>query len=97
MKISRRDQEDFEFLTANARAAKSLRLTHFLHLDQPVGIWNYIRIANEIAERVPAGRLLDWGCGFGQMTYLLRRRGFEVTPYDVGPADARLPDIPLGI
>ena len=91
----RRDEEDFEFLLATAGAARSQKLTHFLHLDQPVGIWNYIRIANEIASNVPPGRLLDWGCGFGQMTYLLRRRGFEVTPFDVGPENRRLPDTPL--
>ena len=95
MTVSRRDREDFEFLSATARAARAQHLTHFVHLDQPVGIWNYIRIANEMSQRVPLGRLLDWGCGFGQMTYLLRRRGFEVTAFDVGAADARLPDVPL--
>src|SRR5439155_1653391 len=50
---------------------------------------------NEIAERIPSGRLLDWGCGFGQMTYLLRRRGFDVTAFDVGAEDASLPQLPL--
>jgi len=77
------------------RVAAAKKLPYFLHLDQAVGIWNYIRIANEIADRVPAGRLLDWGCGYGQMTYLLRRRCFDVTPFDVGPADTVLPDVPL--
>jgi SAM-dependent methyltransferase len=89
------DQEDYEFLLTTARAAKAQGLSHFPHLDQPIGIWNYIRIANEIAERIPRGRLLDWGCGFGQMTYLLRRRGFDVTAFDIGPDDTRLPDVPL--
>jgi SAM-dependent methyltransferase len=92
---NRRDHDDYEFLLATARAGRALGLSNFVHLDQPIGIWNYIRIANEIAERIPAGRLLDWGCGFGQMTYLLRRRGFEVTAFDVGPEDASLPDVPL--
>lgn len=95
LKRTRFDQEDFEFLAETARAAKAQRLDRFLHLDQPVGIWNYIRIANEIAERIPPGRLLDWGCGFGQMTYLLRRRGFEVTPFDIGTTVENLPDLPL--
>ena len=95
MKPTRRDQEDFELLLSTARAAKAQGLSHFVHLDQPVGIWNYIRIANDIAERVPTGRLLDWGCGFGQMTYLLARRGFDVVPFDIGADDAHLPDVPL--
>ena len=89
------DAEDYEFLLATARSAKAQGLTYFQHLDQPIGIWNYIRIANEITQRVPRGRLLDWGCGFGQMTYLMRRRGFDVTAYDIGPADQKLPDVPL--
>jgi SAM-dependent methyltransferase len=29
------------------------------------------------------------------MTYLLKRRGFEVVPFDIGAADAALPDVPL--
>jgi SAM-dependent methyltransferase len=88
------DQEDFDFLALTATAARQQGLSHFQHLDQPIGILNYIRIANEIAAAVPAGRLLDWGCGFGQMTYLLRRRGFDVVPFDVGP-DISYPNVPL--
>ena len=95
MKTTRRDQEDYEFLLSNARSAKALGLSHFVHLDQPIGIWNYIRIANEMAARLPSGRLLDWGCGFGQMTYLLGRRGFDVVAFDIGPEDALLPNVPL--
>src|SRR5207247_2344200 len=92
---NQRDYDDYEFLLATAQAGKAKGLSNFAHLDQPIGIWNYIRIANEIAERIPSGRLLDWGCGFGQMTYLLGRRGFDVTAFDVGPEDAALPDVPL--
>jgi SAM-dependent methyltransferase len=91
----RRDQRDYDFLLANARAGKALGLSHFVHLDQPIGIWNYIRIADDITRQVPPGALLDWGCGYGQMTYLLRRRGFQVTPFDIGESTkAALPDIP---
>jgi SAM-dependent methyltransferase len=90
-----RDTADFDFLLDVARAGKRLRLSHFLHLDQPIGIWNYIRIANEIADTVPTGHLLDWGCGMGQMTYLLRGRGFDVVPYDIAATVETLPDLPL--
>ena len=55
-----------------------------------------MRIADDIVRQVPRGDVLDWGCGFGQMTYLLRRRGLHVTPFDVGdPAASHLPDVPL--
>lgn len=95
MSAADRDRADYDFLMTTARAARAQQLANFVHLDQPVGVWNYIRIANEMERALPAGRLLDWGCGFGQMTYLLRRRGFDVTPFDVGPEDTKLPDVPL--
>lgn len=91
-----RNVEEYDFLRANAAAGSARGLTHFAHLDQPIGIWNYIRIADAIAAQAPPGDLLDWGCGYGQMTYLLRRRGFRVTPFDIGdPASVALPDIPI--
>jgi SAM-dependent methyltransferase len=93
--MTARDQADYEFLLHNARVGQALGLKAFIHLDQPIGLWNYIRIANDIARQTPPGRLLDWGCGYGQMTYLLEQRGFRVTPFDIGAPDAALPDIPL--
>jgi SAM-dependent methyltransferase len=90
-----RDQEDFAFLLASANEGQRQGLSAFIHLDQPIGILNYIRIANTISRQVAPGRLLDWGCGLGQMTYLLRRRGFDVTAYDLGDPHDQLPDIPL--
>src|SRR5688500_11625103 len=95
MRFNERDRDDFDFLLENARAGKALGLDHFLHLDQHIGIWNYIRIANEIAERTPTPNLLDWGCGMGQMTYLLRRRGLDVTAFDVGGETAESLQMPL--
>jgi SAM-dependent methyltransferase len=90
------DQEDFRFLMENARSLRAQGLDHLLHLDQPVGMWNYIRMANEIADVVPPCRMLDWGCGLGQMSYLLRRRGFDVSAYELGSTiDNDLPDMPL--
>ncbi len=80
-------RHEYQFLLENARAAQSLGLACCQHLDQRLGFWSYLRIADDIARRVPAGRLLDWGCGVGQMTWLLRRRGFEVTAFDIGEAE----------
>jgi SAM-dependent methyltransferase len=93
--VTEQDRRDYAFLLENAEVARERQVPFALHLDQPVNLWNYIRIANDIARQVPAGTLLDWGCGYGQMTYLLRQRGFQVTAYDVGEPDARLPDLPL--
>ena len=91
-----RDREDLQFFLENARYLREKGMSRFIHLDQPSGIWNYIRMANEIAERVPRGRILDWGCGLGQMTYLLRRRGFEVVPFEIGSTiDNDVPEMPL--
>lgn len=44
----------------------------------------YEAIADRIAADAP-GRVLDWGCGWGQMTALLRRRGLAVQAYDYAP------------
>jgi SAM-dependent methyltransferase len=93
--LSTIDQEDFDFLLANAKAGVEQGIADFIHLDQPIGIRNYLRIANDIRENVAPGTMLDWGCGFGQMTYLMRRRGFDVTPFDIGAVDKQMPDIPL--
>lgn len=95
MKPSALDNEDFAFLAENAREGRKLHLDHFQHLDQPVGIWNYIRIANEIAGTNRRGRLLDWGCGLGQMSYLLARRGFDVVSYDIAVTADQLPRLPI--
>jgi SAM-dependent methyltransferase len=90
------DIEDFAFLQKNARFGIAMGLSHFLHMDQPIGLWNYIRIANDIAKRISSGaRVLDWGCGMGQMTYLMKRRGFEVVSFDVREPGDALPTTPL--
>ena len=88
MNRTRLDQTDFDVLLRVTQAGKASGLTHFTHLDQPIGIWNYIRIANSIAKTVPSGHVLDWGCGYGQMTYLLKRRGLQVTAFDIGESAA---------
>jgi SAM-dependent methyltransferase len=89
------DRADFLFLMRNAEAAKRLGVITISHLDQAPGLWSYIRIANDIVREAPPGRLLDWGCGYGQMTYLLRRRGLAVTSCDYVPEGSRLPDLPI--
>ena len=55
------------------------------HLASPLSRRDYVRMSDDTAAATSGPRLLDWGCGYGQMSYLLARRGFEVTSYDVGP------------
>jgi 2-polyprenyl-3-methyl-5-hydroxy-6-metoxy-1,4-benzoquinol methylase len=37
----------------------------------------YVAIADRVAGERP-GRVLDWGCGHGQISHLLRQRGVDV-------------------
>jgi SAM-dependent methyltransferase len=60
------------------RRANDVNLRHALQLRE------YEAIADRIAADAP-GRLLDWGCGFGYMTALLRGRGLDVTAFDFRP------------
>ena len=41
----------------------------------------YEALADRLAATSP-GRVLDWGCGWGQVTKLLSERGVEVEPFD---------------
>jgi SAM-dependent methyltransferase len=76
------------------RRSDDVNLSHALQLRE------YEAIADRIARDAP-GRTLDWGCGFGQMTALLRARGLEVEAFDFRPAEpesgprplARYPDV----
>jgi 2-polyprenyl-3-methyl-5-hydroxy-6-metoxy-1,4-benzoquinol methylase len=52
----------------------------------------------ERVERERPGRVLDWGCGHGQITDLMRRRGIDVTAFDYregsDPGTVRLEHFP---
>lgn len=41
----------------------------------------YRTLASDLARRRP-GRLLDWGCGWGQVTALLREQGVDAVAFD---------------
>lgn len=69
-----------------------LRRTHDPHyyLSADSALLNYIRMADEIAATLPPGaRVLDWGAGQGQMSFLLQRRGLDVTAYDLERAQRK--------
>lgn len=66
-----------------ALAGISLGNEDLEHLSNKAGTANYVRIADEIKKNLKTGKILDWGCGYGHMTYLIRARGLSVTGYEV--------------
>ena len=51
----------------------------------------YRALVRDLAARGP-GRVLDWGCGWGQVTALLREAGVETTAFDYR-AEAEAPGV----
>lgn len=88
----RAQSSEAEYILSFGRASDRPDL---VHLQSPFSVANYIRIADEVARLAHrTGRaggetgppaVLDWGAGFGQLSYLLARRGCAVTSYDLGP------------
>jgi 2-polyprenyl-3-methyl-5-hydroxy-6-metoxy-1,4-benzoquinol methylase len=54
----------------------------------------YAALADRIAADRP-GKVLDWGCGWGQVSALLRERGVDVHPFDYRPAEPEVGQAPL--
>ena len=46
----------------------------------------YAAIADRIAHDRP-GPVLDWGCGWGQVSHLLKERGVEISAFDFRPGE----------
>jgi SAM-dependent methyltransferase len=55
-----------------------------VHIRSAPQMLQYRAIVDRIAGDRP-GRTLDWGCGFGQVSHLLRERGVDVVPFDYRP------------
>jgi len=66
-----------------ARAIRGQEGKAIRHLDHSASVRRYCRKADEVATVVGKGRILDWGCLYGQMTFLLERRGLTVVPFDL--------------
>lgn len=64
------------------------------HLRAPLQMRQYEQLVDGVAASSP-GRVLDWGCGFGQITSMLASRGVDVTSYewreDAPPTSAEVP------
>lgn len=85
-------REELDKLQEFAKIGKNFGNKDLEHLDSRMGAFNYIRIADFIAKHAahawPSASLmqetfLDWGAGYGQITWLLRNRGLDARGYNV--------------
>lgn len=71
------------------RDARALRAAGAGALDPiatPAAFYRYVALAHFVSALLPPGaRVLDWGGGYGHLTYLLRRLGLDALSYGVEP------------
>ncbi len=85
---SRAESEEMAALARAVERSQTEGCAGLHHLSTPLGRDNYLCKADIVKNLQPkGGRLLDWGCGYGQMSYLLRNRGFEVVSYTIEAAE----------
>ena len=71
-------EDEIEALRTYACRSAEMGNRNVSNLSNRYAIHDYQLMANELQRTAGGGRLLDWGCGYGHMSYLLRRRGFDV-------------------
>jgi SAM-dependent methyltransferase len=78
--------QELDALLAMARAARAAGADDVEHMDGAAAAFNYIRVADLVAASCRSLQseqpVLDWGCGYGQVSWLLRRRGVNVLSCD---------------
>jgi len=91
--MERQESAELRALSKMALSGRTAGATDMEHLENPAAAFNYIRIANLVETYVESGRIhppiLDWGCGYGQVSWLLQRRGISVVSCDVMERPAR--------
>jgi ubiquinone/menaquinone biosynthesis C-methylase UbiE len=66
------------------------------HLRAETQTSEYRAIVARIAADRPA-EVLDWGCGFGQVSHLLKQAGLNVRAFEYRGPDAPDAEVPLGV
>ena len=94
MEQSETETNELRALMEMARVAQETGAAEDMeHLDGPAAAFNSIRIADLVSSYYRLENLrnpiLDWGCGYGQVTWLLQRRGLPVVACDVQIRAAR--------
>jgi SAM-dependent methyltransferase len=78
--------EELNALLGMAQAARAAGANDVEHMDGAAAAFNYIRVADLVAAYYnsldPKQPVLDWGCGYGQVSWLLQRRGVNVRSCD---------------
>lgn len=78
------DTQELKKLQEFAQIGKRFKNTDLEHLDAAMGAFNYIRMANSMAANFPKNEpFLDWGAGYGQISWLLKNRGINVTGFNI--------------
>src|SRR5215469_12076140 len=84
---------ELDALMSMARSAEQAGATDMEHMNGAAGAYNYIRIADLVhvywSSQQISSPILDWGCGYGQVTWLLKRRQVPVVSCDVEERPAR--------
>ena len=81
-RVPRRDDRvDHTGLIPSPAVWRLISRTTDVHLRSGPQMLQYRALARSLAQRNP-GRVLDWGCGYGQVTALLREEGIDVVPFD---------------
>jgi SAM-dependent methyltransferase len=80
------ESQELHALLGMARAARAAGANDVEHMNGAAAAFNYIRVADLVAsyDRClgASGPVLDWGCGYGQVTWLLQRRSINVLSCD---------------
>ncbi len=77
-------EREIEVIVESARGSIAGGRQNLGNLDHPRGVVGYQTKADEMAKWLrPGMRMLDWGCNFGQMAWLMNMRGMEVAALDV--------------
>jgi SAM-dependent methyltransferase len=78
---------ELDALVAMAQRARAVGAKDVDHMDGAAAAFNYVRIADVVRSVLTSesvhSPILDWGCGYGQVSWLLRRRGLSVISCDV--------------
>jgi SAM-dependent methyltransferase len=91
--------DELDALVSMARTAESFGAIDVDHLNGAAAAYNYIRIADLVSSYWSSQQIsspvLDWGCGYGQVSWLLERRQVPVVSCDVQERAARKSIPPL--
>ena len=84
---------ELETLIHMAAAGEAAGAEDLEHLDGPAGAFNSVRMADLVSSVLGSkgirSPVLDWGCGYGQISWLLQRRGIHVVSCDIERRPAR--------